>query len=123
MKIFGITLAIVLTATASAWPQVPPDIAARLRTIGPTADSAATAALYRPLHRKAPYPGVTVTRDVAYGPDPRQVIDVFAPALPVARPPAAPPAVTAPPVPPPAVPAVPAAVPAVAAPRKPACQA
>ena len=117
MKIFGITLAIVLTATASAWPQVPPDIAARLRTIGPTVDPAATAAIYRPLHRKAPYPGVTVTRDISYGPDPRQIIDVFAPALTIARPPAVPPAVTAPPVAPPAVPAVPAAAPAIAAPR------
>ena len=117
MKIFAMILAIALAATASAWSQVPPDIAARLRTIGPVLDTAATAAIYRPLHPGAPDPAVTVTRDVSFGPDPRQIIDVFTPALPIVRPPAATPEVTTPPVVPPPVPVAPAAAVAIAMPR------
>jgi triacylglycerol lipase len=36
-----------------------------------------TAALYAPLQPKEPYPGVTVARDLVYGPYPRNVLDVF----------------------------------------------
>lgn len=64
-----------LAASASA--QVPPDIARRLVEIGRVVDPAATQPLYRPLHRLAPFDDVVVARDRAYGPDPRNRLDVF----------------------------------------------
>src|SRR5262249_45988913 len=39
-----------------------------------------TAALYAPAHAKAPADGVKVTIDIAYGPDARHRLDVYAPA-------------------------------------------
>jgi triacylglycerol lipase len=59
---------------------MPADIAAKIRTIGPVIDSPATAAIYAALHEKEPYTGVKVTRDVKYGPDVRQALDIFEPA-------------------------------------------
>src|SRR5439155_19946854 len=75
-----------MTATAAA--QVPPDIEEGLRKIGQIVDPACTAKLYRPLMPKndyntywpvgasAPanlqeplYPGVTIARDVSFGPN------------------------------------------------------
>jgi triacylglycerol lipase len=58
---------------------MPREIAEKLRSIGPVIDPPATAAIYAPLHEREPYRGVKVTRDVHYGPDPRQVLDAFEP--------------------------------------------
>jgi acetyl esterase/lipase len=69
--------ALALSASA-ANAQVPPEIAAKIKEIGPKID-VAVGALYAPLQPKEPYAGVTVTRDVAYGADPLQKLDVFAP--------------------------------------------
>jgi acetyl esterase/lipase len=66
-----------LTSTAQA--QVPPDIAAQLRAIGTGVCVPETAKIYGPLQPKAPYPGVTVVPDISYAPDPRTIMDVFAP--------------------------------------------
>ncbi len=84
-----------MAATADA--QVPPDIAAGLRKIGQIVDPACTAKLYRPLMPKndyndywplgasapanpAPlYPGVTIARDLSFGPHPRDLVDIFSP--------------------------------------------
>ena len=71
--------AIAVVFTAAAQAQVPPDIAAQLRAIGTGVCVPETAKIYRPLQPKAPYPGVTVARDISYGPDPRTIMDVFAP--------------------------------------------
>src|SRR5262249_41066183 len=71
--------AAVLTAATIAQAQVPPDIAAQLRQIGRGVCVPETAKIYRPLQPKAPYPGVTVMRDISYAPDPRTIMDVFAP--------------------------------------------
>src|SRR5687768_4507034 len=102
MKIFGIILTIALTAAATTLAQMPQDIAAQLRQIGPVVDPAGTAAIYRPLQPRAPYRGVTVTRDLSYGADARQIMDIFVPAAAVAAPPPVAPAVAVPPaVPPP----------------------
>jgi triacylglycerol lipase len=54
-----------------------PDLAAKIAVIGRVIDPAATAALYGPLHDREPYAGVTTTRDIAYGADERQRLDVF----------------------------------------------
>jgi len=72
--------ALALAACASTpQMQMPPDIAAKVKAIGPVIDPPKTAAIYAPLQPKEPYAGVRVTRDLRYGPDPRQALDVFVP--------------------------------------------
>src|SRR5579871_226060 len=66
--------------------QVPADIEAGLQKIGHIVDPSCTAKLYRPLMPKNDiskkvtplYPGVTISRDVSFGPDPKDVADIFA---------------------------------------------
>lgn len=59
--------------------QVPGQVAGLLKELGPTIEVPRTAAMYEPLVRRAePYVGVEVRRDVAYGPAPRHLLDVFA---------------------------------------------
>ena len=72
--------------TGVGYADPPPDIEASLVKIGPIVDPVCTAKLYRPLMPKnditsgvaQPYPGVTVTRNKAFGPDPKDVVDIFA---------------------------------------------
>ena len=68
-----------IAAAVFATAEVPPDIAAKLKELGRGVCPAETAALYRPLQPKAPYPGVKVDRDVSFGPDARNVVDIFSP--------------------------------------------
>ena len=75
----GVIIAVALLAAGAAQAQVPPDIAAQLRQIGTGVCVPETAKIYRPLQPTAPYPGVTVVRDISYAPDPRTIMDVFAP--------------------------------------------
>jgi triacylglycerol lipase len=78
-------LLIPLLAAALAPAQVPADIEASLRKIGQIVDPACTAKLYRPLMPKNDihsnvtplYPGITIVRDVSFGPHPKDVIDIF----------------------------------------------
>ena len=82
LGILGAALAV--SATASA--QVPANIESELLRIGKIVDPACTAKLYRPLMPAndvtsgvAPlYPGITIARDVAFGPNPKDVVDIFA---------------------------------------------
>ena len=91
--VLGAIVPLVVASTASA--QVPPTIAEGLRKIGQIVDPACTAVLYRPLMPKndfnsywppdapapvstaALYPGITIARDQSFGPDPKDVLDVF----------------------------------------------
>lgn len=57
-------------------PGMSPEIAAALREMGPKIDPR-TAALYAPLFPKEPYPNVSLSRDVRYGADERNVLDIF----------------------------------------------
>jgi triacylglycerol lipase len=59
--------------------QVPAAIHEQLLQIGRAVDPPATASLYAPLHQQEPYAGVRVTRDQHYGPDARNLLDLFAP--------------------------------------------
>jgi triacylglycerol lipase len=59
--------------------EVPPDIAKQLVEIGRGVCVPETAQIYRPLHPNPPYKGVSIARDVSFGPDPKNVLDVFAP--------------------------------------------
>jgi triacylglycerol lipase len=75
-------------ASSMALAQVPSDIAEGIRKIGPIVDTPGTAKLYAPMFagQKEPYPNVTVARDIAYGTDPLQKLDVFATAPATAAP-------------------------------------
>jgi triacylglycerol lipase len=55
---------------------VPPDIAKQLVEIGRGVCVPETAKVYRSLHPNPPYQGVTFTRDISFGPDPKDVLDV-----------------------------------------------
>jgi acetyl esterase/lipase len=74
-----ISLIAIPTIPRISMAQVPPDIAEGIRKIGHIVDTPNTAKLYAPLfqNQKEPYPNVTVARDVAYGPDPANKLDVF----------------------------------------------
>ena len=57
-------------------------MATEVRALGTEITPAAiegTAKLYAPEHEREPYQGVKVSRDEAYGADPRHLLDVFAP--------------------------------------------
>jgi len=54
-----------------------PEIAEQIAAIGRVIDPAKTGAIYAPLHDTPPYAGVTVTRDIKYGPAERNLLDVF----------------------------------------------
>ena len=73
---------VALMFAASAWAQqspMPEDIAWKLLELGRVIDPPKTAELYAPLQEKEPYQGVTVERDVKYGPADRNLLDIFAP--------------------------------------------
>jgi triacylglycerol lipase len=91
------TLVLIGSMATMVQAQVPPDVEAALRTIGQIVDPPCTAKLYRPLMPKndystywpfgspAPtnvmplYQGVTIVRDVSFGPHPKDLIDIFSP--------------------------------------------
>ena len=66
-------------ATGTLPAQVPPDIATKLVAIGRGVCVPETAELYAPLQPKPPYAGVKFTRDVSFGPDAKNVLDVAEP--------------------------------------------
>src|SRR6266853_6944886 len=74
-----VPVAIIIAATGIAGAQVPPDIAKQLVAIGRGVCVPETAQVYRPLHPNPPYTGVSIARDISFGPDPKNVLDVFAP--------------------------------------------
>src|ERR1700758_1124548 len=73
-KIWPLPLTLALAGLVSA--QVPPDIARQLVEIGRGVCVPQTAKIYRPLHSNPPYKGVTFPRDISFGPDPKDVLDV-----------------------------------------------
>ena len=77
-----ITAMTLLSAVALAGPavaQVPADLAAQIRGIGRTVDTLKTAALYAQLQEPLPA-SLRATRDLKFGADPKQSLDVVAPA-------------------------------------------
>ena len=61
----------------AAQAQVPPEIAKQLVAIGRGVCVPETAQIYRPLHPNPPYTGVNIKRDISFGPDAKNVLDVF----------------------------------------------
>ena len=72
-------VAMLIGAATVAHAQVPPQIAKQLTAIGRGVCPQETAQLYLSLHAKPPYRGVAIARDISTGPDPKNVVDVFAP--------------------------------------------
>jgi hypothetical protein len=72
-------------AAVAAEAQVPADIEAGLVKMGHIVDPPCTAKLYRPLmpanditsSASPVYPGITVVRDASFGPNPKDVVDIF----------------------------------------------
>jgi len=81
----AVALFAALFAAGAAQSQVPPDIESELIKIGHIVDPPCTAKLYRPLMPKNDinsdvnplYPGITIARDISFGPDPMDIVDVF----------------------------------------------
>ena len=81
----GMFLAAAFLATGTAQAQVPPDIEAQLIKIGHIVEPGCTAKLYRPLMPKNDimsdvtplYTGITIARDLSFGPNPKDVVDIF----------------------------------------------
>lgn len=71
--------AALISAAGFAMAQVPPDIAKELVTIGRGVCVPETAFLYAPLQPKPPYANVKFTRDISFGPDAKDVLDVAEP--------------------------------------------
>ncbi|BCG03158.1 hypothetical protein PPGU19_077260 (plasmid) [Paraburkholderia sp. PGU19] len=90
MKHCGFAWVVVVSGCVAIGPvahaEPPPDIAPKLANIGRVIDPVATGALYAPQLKAQSYEGVRVTRDVSYGPDDKQRLDVFVPAATQASP-------------------------------------
>ena len=69
----------VLMLPTTALAQMPSDIAEKIAALGRVVDPENTAKIYTPLQEKEPYAGVKVMRDVKYGEDVRNVVDIFVP--------------------------------------------
>jgi hypothetical protein len=94
-RALGAAALLVTMEAGAVQAQVPADIEAGLLKIGQVVDPACTAKLYRPLmpakdyntywpvgapapvDRTTLYPGVTIMRDQSFGPNPKDVLDVF----------------------------------------------
>jgi hypothetical protein len=74
---FVVAITIALAGLIQA--QVPPEIAKQLVNIGRGVCVPETAQVYRPLHGNPPYPDDLIARDISFGPDPKNVVDIFAP--------------------------------------------
>jgi acetyl esterase len=85
-RIYAMSLSVLLVMSAPAQAQVsllPPDVQQVLATVGPQWGKAlgqnieTTIAAFQPLLKAAPKDGVTVSRNIAYGEDAKQVLDVY----------------------------------------------
>jgi triacylglycerol lipase len=68
-----------LACPTMALAQMPPDIAGKVAALGRVVDPENTGKIYTLLQEKEPYAGVKVMRDVKYGSDARNVVDIFVP--------------------------------------------
>src|SRR5579862_8030441 len=80
-----ILICAAMCAAGVAQAQVPPALEAELVKMGHIVDPPCTAKLYRPLmpmndinSSATPlYPGITITRDVSFGPNAKDIVDIF----------------------------------------------
>jgi len=76
----GMAAAAASLMAGAAMAQIPPDVAATLKELGPRIEAQKTTAAYAALVPKDMYAGTYVSRDLAYGPNERHRLDVFTPA-------------------------------------------
>jgi hypothetical protein len=83
--VVGATVLMASMSPGAVRAQVPPHIETGLKKIGQIVDPACTAKLYRPLMPAGDvnstvtplYPGITIARDVSFGPNAKDVVDIF----------------------------------------------
>ena len=68
---------VLLSWSAVALAQVPPDIAEQIRSQGQSMDPGPSLQLYAPMFGPAAWTGIEIERDIAYGSDPLQKLDVY----------------------------------------------
>jgi triacylglycerol lipase len=66
-------------AAGTALAQPPADVAAKIAAIGRKVDPPGTAAIYAPLQKTLPQAGIKAQRDIAYGPGPKETLDLVTP--------------------------------------------
>ena len=69
--------AFALVSVHSAFAEVPPDIEAKLKALGRVIAPNDTARIYRPLFGPDFMAGVVAAKDIAFGPDPKQKLNVY----------------------------------------------
>jgi acetyl esterase/lipase len=85
MSVFAFRTAALSAALFAALPvqaqisALPPEVAEQVRALGPVIDPPKTAPIFAPFQQKEPYEGVVVKRDIAYGADDRNKLDIFTP--------------------------------------------
>ena len=72
----GVALAAAAIAVTAAQAVPPPDVEARLIALGRVVDAPGTTAIYGPILAGMSHAGVKADRDIAYGTDPRALLDV-----------------------------------------------
>jgi acetyl esterase/lipase len=72
-----IAAAAVLALSTAALAQVPPDIAAEIRSHGQSLDPLPFLPLYEGDFGPEAWTGIAIERDIAYGGDPKQTLDVY----------------------------------------------
>jgi len=77
MRISGVAATILLTLSAAALAQVPPDIAEKTRAAGQSMDPRTAGAPYAALFPPSVWEGVNIDRDIAYGPDAKHTLDIY----------------------------------------------
>jgi len=84
-KLVATALALVVAGVLSSLAAraqaggMPTEIEWKLAEMGAVINAPATASLYAPLQEQPPYNDVRVSRDIKYGPAPRQELDLFTP--------------------------------------------
>jgi len=77
MKLYRLLTAAVMAALCTAaYALPPPDIEAKLVALGRVVDAPGTTAIYGPILINQSHAGVEAKRDIAYGTDPRALLDV-----------------------------------------------
>ena len=78
LSVAATCLPLLVGAPVSA-ENMPPDIAAKIAAMGRVIAPPQTNAIYEPLLQQEPFPGIKIARDVKYGADDLNVLDVFSP--------------------------------------------
>jgi acetyl esterase/lipase len=73
----GLAVLLPVPSAQAQLSALPPEVAERVRALGPVIDPPKTAPIFAPFQQKEPYASIIVHRDVAYGPDDRNKLDLF----------------------------------------------